>query len=325
MLIDVIIATYNRAALLERAVRSLLCARRAEQFELAITVVDNHSTDQTARVVARLCDETQGCVRYLFEARQGKAFAVAAGVAATQGEVVALADDDQVMDVEWLCAIARAISAGFDFVTGPVIGDWQAAPPPWYDERLRGVLSLADWGNERIIYRVDEDPRARSISGGNVALRRRVWERVGGFHPELGKTVATFAMGEDSELFLRLRRAGYRGLYEPQMKVLHLVPRERLTRSYFRAWQRGYGRSVAILERLHPQAVSTVFGVPRFLLRQTLEAAPRLLAARWRGDLPGSFVHELQLWFMLGFLQGLVQTSDPKPQTSEVRGLKSES
>jgi hypothetical protein len=123
---------------------------------------------------------------------------------------------------------------------------------------------------------------------------------------------------------LRLRRAGYRGLYEPQMKVLHLVPHERLTRSYFRAWQRGYGRSVALLERLHPQPVSRVLGVPRFLLRQTLEAMPKLLAARWRGDLPGSFVHELQLWFMLGFLQGVMQTSDSEPQTSAVRGLKSE-
>jgi GT2 family glycosyltransferase len=157
-------------------------------------------------------------------------------------------------------------------VTGPVVGDWQAAPPPWYDGRLRGVLSLADWGEQRVVYQADEDPRARSLSGGNVALRRQVWERVGGFHPALGKITATFAMGEDSELFLRLRRAGWRGLYEPQMKVLHLVPRERLTRSYFRAWHRGYGKSVALLEQLHPQAVRTVFGIPRFLLRQTLEA-----------------------------------------------------
>jgi glycosyltransferase involved in cell wall biosynthesis len=322
MLIDVIIATYNRAALLERAVRSVLQARRAERCELAITVVDNNSTDQTAQVVARLSEETQGRVRYLFEARQGKAFAVDAGVAATGGEVVALADDDQLMADEWLCAIERAIGEGFDFVTGPVAGDWQAAPPPWYDERLRGVLSLADWGDERIVYRADEDPRARSISGGNVALRRVVWERVGGFHPELGKTIATFAMGEDSELFLRLRRASCRGLYEPRMKVLHLVPRERLTRSYFRAWHRGYGRSVALLERLHPQEVSTVFGVPRFLLRQTLEAAPRMLAARWRGDLPGSFAHELQLWFMLGFLQGLrVYKADRRLRTSDFRPL----
>jgi glucosyl-dolichyl phosphate glucuronosyltransferase len=315
MLIDVIIATYNRAPLLAGAVRSVLAAQHPERFASLVTVVDNNSTDATAQVAARLCAEAPGRVQYLFEKRQGKAYAVNAGLAQTQGEIVALADDDQIMDAEWLGVIHRVLNEGFDFVTGPVDGDWQAAPPPWYDERLRGVLSLNTWGEERIVYRDDESLRARSISGGNVALRREALEQIGGcYHPELGKTADTFAMGEDSELFLRLRQAGYRGLYEPQMKVKHLVPPERLTKRYFRAWHRGYGRSFALLEQLHPQPVSHLFGIPRFMLRQTLEAVPKLLTARWQGDLPGSFAQELRLWFMLGFLQGLrAHKADFKP------------
>lgn len=318
MRIDVIIATYNRAALLERAVRSVLAAQRPAEFEVVVTVVDNNSTDDTATVVQGLCAAAPQQVRYLFEKQQGKAYAVNAGLAATAGEIVALADDDQFMEAEWLSVIYRTLQEGFDFVTGPVEGDWQAAPPRWYDDRLRGVLSLNTWGDERIVYREDESPRARSISGGNVALRRAALEKVGGcYHPELGKTADTFAMGEDSELFLRLRHAGYRGLYEPRMKVRHWVPRERLTKGYFRAWHRGYGKSVALLEQLHPQPVRHLFGVPRFMLRQTLEAVPKLFAARWQGDLPGSFAQELQLWFMLGFLQGVRahQANDPQPTT----------
>lgn len=335
MQIDVIIATYNRAAMLERAVRSVLAAPAPAGVALVVTVVDNNSTDNTAQIVASLRAADPERVQYLFEKQQGKAYAVNAGLAATSGEIVALADDDQFMDAAWLRVLHRAISEGFDFVTGPVDGDWQAEPPRWYDDRLRGVLSLNTWGDNRIVYREDESPRARSISGGNVALRREALEKIGGcYHPELGKTADTFAMGEDSELFLRLRRAGYRGLYEPQMKVKHLVPRERLTKTYFRAWHRGYGQSVALLERLHPQPVKHLFGVPRFMLRQTLEAIPKLLAARWRGDLPGSFAQELQLWFMLGFLQGTrehkadFQTTDHRPQTSDLRpqtGIRQES
>lgn len=321
MLIDVIIPTFNRAALLERAVRSVLKARRNGDFEVAVTVVDNNSADGTAQVVAQMVAESQGRLRCLREQRQGKSHAVNAALLATNGEFVALADDDQCMDAEWLNVIYRALSEGFDFVTGPVDGDWQATPPLWYDDRLRGVLSLNSWGDQRIIYRDDENPRARSISGGNVALRRSVLEQVGRFyHPELGKTADTFAMGEDSELFLRLRRAGARGLYEPQMKVSHLVPRERLTKQYFRAWHRGYGASVALLDQLHPQQVSYFCGVPRFMLRQTVEALPKMLAARWRGDLPGSFAQELHFWFMLGFLQGKrTPKPDLRPQTSNLR------
>jgi glycosyltransferase involved in cell wall biosynthesis len=202
MRIDVIIATYNRAALLDRAVRSVLDARLSAGVEVTVTVVDNNSTDETAQVVARLRDATPERVQYLFEQRQGKAYAVNAGLAATRGEIVALADDDQFMEPDWLRVIHRAISEGFDFVTGPVNGDWQAAPPRWYDERLRGVLSLNTWGEARIVYREDESPRARSISGGNVALRREALEKIGGcYHPELGKTADTFAMAKIPNCF----------------------------------------------------------------------------------------------------------------------------
>ena len=95
---------------------------------------------------------------------------------------------------------------------------------------------------------------------------------------------------------------------------------ERSKRLRFRAWHRGYGKSVALLERLHPQPVSYFWGVPRFMLRQTAESLPKLLAARARGDLPGSFAQELQLWFMLGFLQGLrTHKTDLRPQTPDFK------
>src|SRR5262249_25518966 len=140
MRIDVIIATYNRAALLERAVRSILAARRLPEFDFAITVVDNNSTDSTREVIAGLSQESNGRARYLFEPRQGKSYAVNAAIAATDGDVIAFADDDQVMDGEWLCAIYQAFADGFDYVTGRVLGEWETEPiawPAWFDDRLR--------------------------------------------------------------------------------------------------------------------------------------------------------------------------------------------
>ena len=109
-------------------------------------------------------------------------------------------------------------------------------------------------------------------------------------------------MGEDSELFIRLKRAGFLGVYEPRMKVFHLIPSDRVTKRYFRRWHRGYGRSAALIDTLHPELVNYWFGVPVFLLRRTAEAVPRMIGARARGDLPGAFEHELSLWFMLGFV-----------------------
>ncbi len=314
MRIDVIIATYNRAALLERAVRSLLAARRSPQLDFAITVVDNNSTDATAEAVARLVEESNGRVRYLFEPRQGKSYAVNTGIAATDGDVIAFADDDQVMDGEWLSAIHRAMADGFDYVTGRVLGEWEVEPPAWYDDRLRGVISVVDRGDERIPHEGNE--ARQGFSGCNAALSRAAIEKVGGYRIELGKLAGSFAMNEDGELLLRLQEAGFRGVYEPGMIVHHRVPRERLTKSYFRSWHRGYGRSMALIDRLHPKPVRYWAGVPRFLIRRAIESVPRMMAARLSGDLPGAFEQELNLWFMLGFIGGKLNFVPPEPARS---------
>ncbi len=314
MRIDVIIATYNRVALVERAVLSVLDTRRDPQFDYAITVVDNNSTDATRETIARLVEESNGQVRYLFEPRQGKSYAVNAGIAATDGAVIAFADDDQVMDDGWLCAIHQAITDGFDYATGRILGEWEVEPPAWYDDRLHGVISVHDRGDWRILHEGNE--ACQGFSGGNAALRRAAIEQVGGYHPELGKLTGSFAMNEDGELLLRLREAGFRGLYEPGMTVYHRVPRERLTKSYFRRWHRGYGRSMALIDTLHPKPVSYWFGVPRFLIRRAIESLPRMIGAGLRGDLPGVFEQELNLWFMLGFVSGKLNSAPPEPVPS---------
>src|SRR5262245_5179974 len=214
MRIDVIIATYNRAALLDRAARSVLAARRLPEFDFTITVVDNNSTDGTRDVAARLVRESKGLVRYLFEPRQGKSYAVNAAIAATEGDVIAFADDDQVMDGEWLCAIYQAFTDGFNYVTGRVLGEWEIEPPgwpAWFDDRLRGPVSVFDGRCER--YAHDHNEARQGLSGGNSALARAAIEKIGGYHAELGKRSGSFAMNEDGELLLRLRKAGLRGAY----------------------------------------------------------------------------------------------------------------
>jgi glycosyltransferase involved in cell wall biosynthesis len=302
MTIDVIIATYNRAHLLERALFSILENRMDGRFDFEIIVVDNNSSDNTFHVVSQLAAESEGKIRYLRETRQGKSFAVNTGVAAGGGDVVALTDDDQRVGDQWLSAICEAIEGGYDYVTGPVHGDWEVAQPAWYDDRLRGALSLFEGGNERS--RHDGDESRDGFSGGNGAVRRSVIEKIGGFHTALGKFAGRLGMCEDGEFFIRLKRAGFEGGYDPRMKVFHRVPAERLTRSYFRSWHRRYGQSMAIIDTLHPKPAPYWFGAPRFLIRRTAETLPLMIGAGLRGDTAGVFEQELNLWFMLGFIEG---------------------
>jgi glycosyltransferase involved in cell wall biosynthesis len=320
MKIDIIIATFNRAELLKRAVESILSVNRGGQFEFIVTVVDNNSSDATPQVAKRLRRRSQDKVRYLFEPRQGKSYAVNTGIALTGGDIVAFADDDEVVCDDWLNAVYQAFIDGYDYVTGPIFGEWEIEPPAWYDDRLHGVLSLFDGGDQWVPHLLADS--LHSFSGGNGAIRRSVLESIGGYNAGLGKIAGEFRMCEDCELFIRLKRAGYMGIYEPRMKVFHLVPRERVTKRYFRSWHRGYGRSAALLDTLHPELVTYWLGVPGFLMRRAIEALPRMIGARLRGDLPGAFEQELSLWFMLGFISYKLSHRQDGPE-SGVRSLES--
>src|SRR3982751_2147170 len=105
--ISVILNTYNRDALLARAVESVL-AQRHDDFELVIA--DDGSSDRTRGVVAGFEDPR---VRYVRQDNAGLSAARNLGVASSSGRYVAFLDDDDEVLPGWLEALhAKLSSAG---------------------------------------------------------------------------------------------------------------------------------------------------------------------------------------------------------------------
>jgi len=92
-LVSVVIATYNRAHAVGRAIRSAL-AQTFDDFE--IIVVDDGSADDTAEVVQRIEDPRIRFLRH--EGNLGPSAARNTGIRASRGTYVALLDSDD----EWL-------------------------------------------------------------------------------------------------------------------------------------------------------------------------------------------------------------------------------
>lgn len=91
--VSVVLPTYNRAHLIERAIRSLL-VQTFEDWELL--VVDDGSTDDTEEVIRRFNDVRMRYVRH--EVNRGAPAARNTGIKASRGEYVALLDSDD----EWV-------------------------------------------------------------------------------------------------------------------------------------------------------------------------------------------------------------------------------
>jgi GT2 family glycosyltransferase len=258
--VSVVIATYNRAALLSECLDHL--ARQPFNAGDEIIVVDNGSTDGTPGVIR---SHQAGPVKIvgLTETRAGKSHAVAAALAVARGDILAFTDDDVNVDVGWLYAIRSALDGdtAVALVGGPVEPRWEAAAPFWLHfgrgyGRLAAPLALLDYGD------APTDLGSRTVLGANMAVRRDVLDQLGGFATHLGKLRGTLLSGEDHELCRRVQQAGYGARYCPAALVRHWVPASRMRVGYFLRWFFWSGITNAELDRHHPPQAPTLFGVP---------------------------------------------------------------
>src|SRR5438309_3069723 len=98
MTVTVVLCTYNRYQNLETALNSVAASVLPEPVQWEVLVVDNNSTDHTRKVVEEFCHRYPGRFRYLFEAQQGKSYALNSGVREARGNILAFMDDDVIVD-----------------------------------------------------------------------------------------------------------------------------------------------------------------------------------------------------------------------------------
>jgi glucosyl-dolichyl phosphate glucuronosyltransferase len=278
--VTILICTYNRSSFLRDTLEAILGSPRRDDYRAELIVVDNNSTDETRAVVEHAAATSSMAVRYAFEPRQGKSFALNRGLQMAQGEVIAHTDDDVWPETRWLDRIVDAFRAHeITFAFGKVLPRWSQQPPaellmPRAHE-IWGPLAILDYGDDTVDYAPDEVGQRLPV-GANLAFSRQTLIDIGGWRTDLGKVNNTLISGEDHEIFHRLKRLNaYRGLYEPSIAVRHYVPARRLTRRYFRRWFYWHGKTLArmpqeIFYELDFARVPHVFGVPRFLYRQFL-------------------------------------------------------
>ena len=306
----VLICTFNRGSLLRSTLESL-AAMDPIEGSWDVLVVDNNSTDDTEQVVASLARTFPVGLRYLRELRQGKSYALNLGLTAVTARVVAFTDDDVVVSKQWLMEAVKPILAdpGLDYTGGPVRPIWGAPPPSWLpktNSNLWGTIAVLDYGDEPFIY----EDRRRIPIGANMAVRRSVFDRVGGFDPALGRKGKSLLGQEQAEFFCRTRAEGVRGMYVPKMELHHHVPRERLTRGYFRRWWFWKGISRARLHRMHPETetgldlrrVRRISGVPRFAIGEVLGHLRGVWSSGIRRDRLRLMAEEMMLMYSMGYV-----------------------
>lgn len=301
--LDVLIPSRNRARQLSRAIESLLSAPVPDGLAVTIVPIDNGSTDETASRLEWFSARFRDRIQVVRERRCGKSRALNAGIAATNGELVGMIDDDEEIDRRWYEAIWQAFThhPERDFIGGPYRPVWSETPPEWIPHDYLAVLGDVDSGTAE----QDFGPHFGGIlKGGNAVIRRAALLRAGPYAEYLGPAGAARLLScEDEEMYWRLLKSGARGRYLPSLIVHHHVSAARLSPSYFRRWCFWRGVSRGLMDRRHPLPVRYLAGVPRFLYGSAARGLKSVLLSQLEGR-SGSLSDELKAWDLAGYFWG---------------------
>lgn len=218
--VSVVVCTRDRPADLAPCLAAL---QRLSPAPAEVLIVDNAPSSDAA---LKLVQSLYPTFRYICEPRPGLDHARNRAVAEATGDIIAFTDDDVVVDVGWVGALAHA------FASDPAIGLVTGLAEPLEQKTAAQIIFERYGGFGRGCRRTysqstPDRPMPWTLigagqlgAGANMALRREVFEQVGLFDPALDVGTATLG-GGDHDLFFRVLRAGYLCVYEPAAVVRH--------------------------------------------------------------------------------------------------------
>jgi glycosyltransferase involved in cell wall biosynthesis len=211
-LVSFVIPVRNDVLRLQRCLASI--TRNDYPRELIeIIVVDNDSTDGSAtaaRSYGAVVIKTPGSTVAALRNR---------GARAALGSVIAFADSDHEIASTWIktavdvLSDTRVAATGAQCLTSPT--------PNWVQEQYDGLRS-------RPAQREDTS----WLGSGNLAVKRSVFERIGGFDTSL-------ITCEDVDLCNRITRAGFRIVADPDLRSIHFGDPKTLKALFFGELWRG--------------------------------------------------------------------------------------
>jgi glycosyltransferase involved in cell wall biosynthesis len=274
--LTVLVCTHNKAGMLDHALESIAGQVLPPGTRWELLVVANRCTDGTAEVVRRWGESGRiPRLRYVSERRLGISFARRRGLRESRGRLIGLVDDDCRLEPDWA---AQALRFAEENPRAGAFGGrnelvWEV-PPTRLADLYGESLARQDLGPIPCPMPVNE---WRMPVGAGLVLRREAivdsgWTEHGQLRARGPRNLGA---GEDTEISLRIRRAGWQVWYSPELRLRHVIPPERMTLAYLRRLHRGFGRADVFLRSLdmapqpHPRLDGIVWAVG--VLREVLE------------------------------------------------------
>lgn len=229
MLISICVATYQRPEGLKRLMGGIdkLIFKDREVPRIEVIVVDNDPNCSAREFCEQLKSNFKWSLKYFNEPRRGVSYVRNRAIieADLDADFVSFIDDDQVPEPAWMEELLKAQQAyNADVVAGPYLPFFSATDvPSWV---IKG--------------RFFDSPRhatgdfLKFTGTGNVLIRSQVLKEIDTIFDK------RFALtgGEDTHLFMRIYRAGYKLVWADSAIVYEWIPQSRTNAKWI--LMRGY-------------------------------------------------------------------------------------
>jgi len=250
--LTVAIPTYNGASRVPLVLEKLRSQINTENISWEIIVVDNNSSDNTAKIVQDYHSLFSELVplRYFFEPEQGSAFARLKAVREARGTYIGFLDDDILPTENW-------VSAAYSFcqthpqagaVGGQIHGDFEVETPENF-KKIYSFLSIREFGSTAHLF---EPNKLRLPTTASLVVNKKAWMDSVPSRPTLIGRVGKSMLGaEDYEVLLYIHKNGWEIWYNPEMESHHKIPASRLERDYLLSLGRSCGLPIYFLRTIN--------------------------------------------------------------------------
>ncbi len=212
--ITIVIPNYNGEKYIPQCLKAL---DRQEMKDFKVIIVDNGSDDNSV-ATAKSCPHSFAMDIIELNSNYGFSKAVNQGIMASESEYVILLNNDTSVERHFTQELVARLEGQEDIFSA------QALMLNYSDRRL--VDSAGDWlcvlgwafsrGKDKKASGYDRECDIFSSCAGAAIYRRSVFDEIGLFDEDF------FAYLEDVDIGYRARLYGYRNVYAPKAKVLHV-------------------------------------------------------------------------------------------------------
>jgi glycosyltransferase involved in cell wall biosynthesis len=237
--LSIIIPTLNRGKNLRQVLDSVIMLHM-DKITFELLIIDNASIDDTKTICRNFIDNNKDLtIRYFYEPVPGLLSGRHLGAKHAQGEILGFLDDDVELTPNWAKDVIEIMEKrkDIDLLTGPNLPKYETYPPKWlnffwkstpYGGTSCGELSLLDLGHQ--VVEID----ATWVWGLNFIIRKSVYEKLKGFHPDSVPQNVQFLQGDgETGLSIKANEVKIKSLYHYKVMLYHFVPTSRLTKNYF--------------------------------------------------------------------------------------------